>query len=149
MSDLAHDYHYDEDEMVLIFEDYVRDNQPWLNFDWDKIAPRYLVSKRPSKLWRGQHYDGQSFRAKVTNATTSLRNAVWFADERVYQRDGGAIYALRVGGRMLSLKRVPGMNTMYKDDEIIVEDPEWVLHHRLSACDIVTAGQIRRAKKMR
>lgn len=146
MSQQRKDGHfYDEGEMLLIFEEYVRKNTRWLNFSWERVSPRYLVALPPGRLWRGQSFLGERCSGAISNATTSLRNALWFADESLEKNPVGAIYNLESGGRMLSLKRVRGLNSIYKDEELIVENPVWLLHRKITRKDfLLTPADIRK-----
>lgn len=123
---------YADDEMDLIFRDYVEnDGIRWMNFVWDMVPDHLLITPRANKIWRGGKNVGSDLRCSLSNGTTSKRTAKDFAWDYFLNRNLSqtgrqvALYRLASYSGMICLSKIFGRSRAYREGEVIIRDAVW------------------------
>lgn len=121
---------YDEEEMRLIFEDYVlNDGFRWMSFSWDLVPETCLIS--PKRVWRGDRCRGPVFSREISNGSTSQRTAKEFAWDHFLNRgscqDGRrvALYSLVSHDGMICLDKLFKTPRTSSEAEVIIRNAVW------------------------
>lgn len=138
---------YADDEMDLIFRDYVEnDGVRWMNFVWDMVPEHLFITPRAHKIWRGGKNLGPDFNCPLSNGTTSKRTAKEFAWDYFLNRNLSqkgrrvALYRLASYSRMICLSKIFGRSRSFREGEVIICDAvweraeHWVLEDPLAVC---------------